>query len=283
MNQNPASAIKTMKLYTHVERVERELIANGQARGPLNPSDLVAIDQLHYGGTEAVDEAMAELAINADDHILDVGAGLGGPARHMANEVGCAVTAVELQPDLNALGQQLTERCGLSEHITHHCGDVLETDLPEGEFDAMVSWLTVLHIPEREALFGRCRRALKTHGRVLIEDFYAPAPLNAQTQQILKKEVACPYLPSREDYICQLEQAGFGAVELQDMSDGWTEFVAQRLAGFRQHAPEFIDRHGQATFDALDGFYATMDRLFSNRLIGGLRIRAVAAPLGGTA
>jgi len=282
MSQDPASAIKTMKLYTHVERVECELKANGQANGPLEPSDLVSMDQLHYGGTQAVDEAMRVLAINADDHILDVGAGLGGPARYMANEMGCAVTAVELQPDLDALGQKLTERCGLSEHITHHCGDILETDLPEAKFDAMVSWLTVLHIPERQRLFGRCRRALKTHGRVSIEDFYAPTALDAQTQHTLKKEVACPYLPSKKDYANQLEQSGFEVVELQEMSEEWTGFVADRLAGFRQQAPAFVERHGEATFDALDGFYATMDRLFSDRLIGGLRIQAVAAPLGGT-
>lgn len=278
MTQDPASAIKTMKLYTHVERVERELKAKGQANGPLEPSDLVSMDQLHYGGTQAVDEAMRELAINSDDHILDVGAGLGGPARHMANEIGCAVTAVELQPDLDALGQALTERCGLSEHITHHCGDILDTDLPEAKFDAMVSWLTVLHIPERHQLFGRCRRALKTHGRVLIEDFYAPSLLDTPTQHTLKQEVACPYLPSKQEYAGQLEQAGFEAVELKEMSGEWTDFVADRLAGFREQAPEFIGRHGQATFDALDGFYATMDRLFSDRLIGGLRIQAVAAP-----
>ncbi|HEY7905814.1 MAG TPA: methyltransferase domain-containing protein [Wenzhouxiangella sp.] len=283
MSQDPAKAIKTMKLYTHVERVERELKANGQASGPLQPADLVAMDQLHYGGTQAVDEAIEQLSIHANDHVLDVGAGLGGPARHMAHQAGCAVTAVELQPDLNALGQTLTDRCGLSAQITHHCGDILDTDLPKKRFDAMVSWLTVLHIPHRQRLFERCHRALKTKGRVLIEDFYAPKPLDASTQQTLKQEVACGYLPSLEDYKNQLQQAGFESIELKDMSVEWTDFVTKRLSDYRRLAPGFIERHGQGTFDALDGFYGTIVDLFKGGLIGGLRIQAVAAPLSGKA
>lgn len=283
MNQDPAVAIKTMKLYTHVDRVERELKANGQASGPLQPADLVAMDQLHYGGTQAVDVAIETLSIHADDHVLDVGAGLGGPARHMAHQAGCKVTAVELQPDLNALGQTLTNRCGLSAQITHHCGDILDIDLPKERFDAMVSWLTVLHIPHRNRLFERCHRALKTKGRVLIEDFYAPKPLDASTQQILKEQVACAYLPSIEDYRGQLKQAGFESIELNEMSGEWTDFVTSRLSAFRQQAPKFIERQGQGTFDALDEFYATIVDLFKGGLIGGLRIQAVAAPLSGKA
>ncbi len=282
MSQDPALDIKTMKLYTHVERVERELKANGQTTGPLQAADLVAMDQLHYGGTQAVDEAIERLALTADDQVLDVGAGLGGPARHIAHRAGSAVTAVELQPDLNALGQTLTQRCGLDARITHHCGDILDTDLPKDRFDALVSWLTVLHIPQRARLFQRCHRALKAHGRLFIEDFYAPQALDADTQQRLKHEVACTYLPSLETYEDQLQQAGFASIELEDMSAEWTDFVISRLAIFRDQGPEFIGRHGQATYDALEGFYATMADLFKRGSIGGLRIQAEAAPLSGT-
>ena len=61
--------------------------------------------------------------------ILDVGSGLGGPARHMAHTTNCSVTCLELQEDLHSEGQDLTRRCKLQEKVTHISGDFLKMDL----------------------------------------------------------------------------------------------------------------------------------------------------------
>jgi sarcosine/dimethylglycine N-methyltransferase len=269
-------AIKTMKLYTHVERVQRELHSQGLHTGPLSTEDLVGFDQLHYGGVAVVDEAIEQLGLSQTDKVLDVGAGLGGPARHIAQAVGCEVTAVELQPDLNALGEQLTERCGLSDHIHHQRGDILTTPLPRQGFDALVSWLTVLHIPQRTDLFERCHTAIKTGGGVFIEDFVAKEPIEGEIQKTLAQEVYCHHLPSQAEYVGDLEDAGFTEIQMQDMSKPWTAFVNRRLNDFQSNSAPFIERHGQATFDALHQFYGAIVDLFSSEAIGGLRIQAVA-------
>ena len=272
-----SSPIKTMKLYTHVERVERALEAQGLDQGPLTTDDLVAMDQLHYGGVAVVDEAIEQLGLQSDHHVLDVGAGLGGPARHIAKKVGCAITAVELQSDLNALAEQLTERCQLSDQITHQCGDILDTPLPSQTFDALVSWLTVLHIPDREALFSRCHEAIKTGGQIFIEDFYAQQPLSPEVQDQLEEDVFCHYLPTSTQYEQDLLDAGFVGIEMENMSQDWTEFVVMRLAKFQADADQFIARHGEPTYRALDHFYRSIVRLFDSGAIGGLRIQGVAA------
>lgn len=265
-----------MKLYTHVERVERELISQGLESGFLKTEQLTAFDQLHYGGVDAVDEAIKSLGLTSDDQVLDVGAGLGGPARHIADNVGCSVTAVELQTDLNTLGEQLTDRCGLSENITHQVGDILTTPLPENGFDALVSWLTILHIPERKALFERCHGALKTGGGLFIEDFVAKHPIDAETQKTLEQEVYCHYLPTQSTYQNDLKACGFSSLQMEDMSESWTDFVIKRLSDFRARSDQFINRHGQPTYDALNQFYSTIVDLFRSEVIGGVRILGVA-------
>ena len=112
--------IKSMKLYWQVERIETELRALGITEDdPLAVEDLLPFDQYHYRGTAAVDEALAALEVGPGHHLLDVGAGLGGPARYMAQKAGCRVTALELQPDLNETGARLTARCGLGERLVH--------------------------------------------------------------------------------------------------------------------------------------------------------------------
>ena len=95
-------AIKSMNLYSQVERIYNDLRALGiEDEAPLDVETLTPFDQYHYFGTDAVDEAISMAGITADSKVLDVGSGLGGPARYLAKATGCKVTALELQDDLN--------------------------------------------------------------------------------------------------------------------------------------------------------------------------------------
>ena len=70
------------------------------------------------------------LPIFSSSHqILDVGSGLGGPARHLAHTTSCTVTALELQEDLHEVAENLTQRCNLEQKVKHITGDFLQIDL----------------------------------------------------------------------------------------------------------------------------------------------------------
>ena len=84
-----SAPIGSMPLYTHLDRIERGLAALGI--GPtdaLRPEQLFALDQWHYGGTDAVRSAVEHLGLQSSSRVLDVGSGLGGPARFLAYTVG---------------------------------------------------------------------------------------------------------------------------------------------------------------------------------------------------
>ncbi len=164
MSQDPAE-LKSMPLYRDVDRIYAELAAAGLDNDDkLVASDLAAFDQYHYHGTDAVDVAIASLDIQSDDCVLEIGSGIGGPARHIANTTGAKVVALELQPDLNKTARDLTRRCGLSERIEHVCGDVLEYSPGDLQFDVIVSWLAFFHIEQRQELLARCKNYLKPSG-----------------------------------------------------------------------------------------------------------------------
>src|SRR6476619_2533564 len=108
------SAMKSMRLYDRVERLLKELEAAGfSADQPLTVDDLAPFDHLHYCGTTAVDGAIRDCGIGAGAKVVEIGSGVGGPARWIAARTGAAVSALELQPDLNALAMTLTARTGL--------------------------------------------------------------------------------------------------------------------------------------------------------------------------
>ena len=88
-----------MPLYTNLDRIERGLAAQGIGPGDaIRPQQLFPRDQWHYHGTEAIAAAARALRLTARSRVLDIGAGVGGPARYLAHTVGCHVTALELQP-----------------------------------------------------------------------------------------------------------------------------------------------------------------------------------------
>ena len=96
------SNIKTMKLYNHVDRIYNELkeLCKNDS-DPLKVNELTSFDQLHYHGTKALDYAINKIGIHSNMTILEIGSGIGGPARYIANQTGVNIIALELQEDQN--------------------------------------------------------------------------------------------------------------------------------------------------------------------------------------
>ena len=102
--------IKSMKLYNFIDRVYNELKELGkETKGELSVNELSSFDQLHYHGTEAIDFAIEKFKIEHNFKVLEIGSGLGGPARYLAKKTGARVTAVELQQDHNDAAVYLTK------------------------------------------------------------------------------------------------------------------------------------------------------------------------------
>ncbi len=266
---------KSMGLYRNVDRIMADLEAMGKGGDEeLNVDDLTSFDQYHYEGTEAVDDAIGYLAPGPGSTILDLGSGLGGPARYLADRTGASVTALEIQQDLNATAADLTRRCGLAELVNHVDGDMLAGAAGVDAYDGIVSMLCVLHIPDRATLFARCADALRPGGRMFIDDYVALGPLTDAETADLADKVYCPYVPDLDTYISDVSAAGFTDIETVDKTADWKAFVADRLAAFRNARPNLEQRYGSATVDGLDDFYSTVANLFTGGHLGGLRLTA---------
>lgn len=268
-------AIKTMRLYTDTDRVFNELRELGVAdQARIDVEMLTPFDQYHYEGTAAVEAAIQVCGINADQHVLEVGSGIGGPSRYIAHRTGCTVTALELQADLNETAVQLTQRCGLADRVQHRQGDFLVDDSTESGYDALVSWLAFLHIPDRTQLFSRCMADLKAGGQIFIEDFSRRGEFSSQEVADLEAKIYCRYVPTQDEYIEQVAAAGFTDIHAEDMTEPWTHFVRGRLDGFRAARARHLRVHNEAIVAGLDDFFATMTSLYEGGNLGGIRLVA---------
>ena len=267
-------AIESMPLYVNVDRINNELAALGiGVDEALTPAQLFPFDQYHYHGTDAVHAAAHLLGLGPTSHVLDVGAGLGGPARYLASTIGCHVTALELQNNLHALATRLTARCGLGQRVTHVWGDALTAALPEATFDAVVSWLTLLHIPERPRLLAQLARMLRRGGQCYIEDLYQRAPFASDLHDV-HQTIFGVTLTSIADYVRDLHEAGFTGITATDLSDDWAAFCGARMAAWQADRPRHVRVHGEPIYTQLDTYYAVVLRLFDSGSLGGVRVVA---------
>lgn len=271
------SALSAVPLYRHVDRVARGLAAQGF--GPaaaIPPEALFGLDQWHYHGIEAIRAAARFLGLEPGSRVLDVGSGVGGPARYLAHANGCQVMAVELQRDLHDVAVDLTRRCGLADRVEHVCGDALEVAMPVRSFDAAIGFLAILHVPDRPRLLRRLHAALKPGGGLYIEDLAERAPFSAVDRQDLLTHVHGVSVTTSEAYVADLRAAGFTDIAATDLTPDWMPFAAERLAAWRADRAAIAARQGDGAWAAQEQFYAAIDRLYRGGSLAGIRLTARA-------
>lgn len=254
-----------------VQGVLNALARAGKAEGPLEVSDLTALghlDQYHYLGTTACDHVCDLLGLGAESKVLDVGSGIGGPARYLSARTGCSVDGVELQADLSQAASELTSRVtGLSDRVGFVTGDVTDAALVQQlgpqSYDHFISLLVNLHVPDRTALLSNCSALLAPGGTFVIEDFVARRPLDGGERQVLSDLVSAPTVTSVAEYERALHAAGFVDLECSDMSGAWTQWTRARAELYAASEQETVAVHGRELFESRVAFYQVWEQLIT--------------------
>jgi cyclopropane fatty-acyl-phospholipid synthase-like methyltransferase len=214
----------------------------------LGPDDLHDFDQDHYGGLAAV-EALAERAqITARSRVLDVGAGLAGPARLLAARRGCRVVGLDLSGARAAGGARLTRRVGLARRVEMVRGDAQHLPFAAAAFDACISQEAFLHIPDKRAVLAGCHRVLRPGGRLAFTDWIAHPRLGDRERDRLQEWMAATALQSLDGYRALAHRVGFAWVEAEDLTAQWRPLLRRRLARFRAHREDAAARLGEARY-----------------------------------
>ena len=267
--------IKSMQLYPRPERILNDLAHLGFAGDTPVPVEVLnRFDQLHYHGTDALDAAIASCGIAAGHKVLEVGSGWGGCARYIAETAGAHVTAVELQEDYHSVARGLTQRSGLADKVSHVNADFLQWPIPAGQFDHVVSWLALFHIPDRADYLSRIASALKPGGRLFAEDLYFIAPPPPDEVDDFQRHLFPNSLVPWDDYRSSLEDAGLKVEHLMDMTADWTVFTAERLDAFRGNRAAYEAVHGADGYAVIETFYSKMAGYFARGLVGGVQVCA---------
>lgn len=155
---------------TFMARIEAALDAAGAGDGEIMWSDISRLDQFHVRGLAASKELAEALELTSGDHVLDLGSGLGGPARFLAGSYGCRVTGIDLSGPFVDTARMLTLRTGLSETVDFVQGDATDLRFGDEEFDHVWTQHVAMNIPDKKALYQEAFRVLKPGGKFAVYD-----------------------------------------------------------------------------------------------------------------
>ena len=225
-----------MKIETEVARhygsggiAARVLAALREAQGPDAPvtvDGLAPLDQFHGRGPLATHELVALLQPKPGERLLDIGSGIGGPARWFAATFAVPVIGVDLTPEFCAAAEALSAATGLADRVTILNGSALALPVPDGAFDAAYSQNVIMNIADKRLFYREAFRALRPGGRLALSNLcagpagepYFPVPW-ATTRDT-------SFLATPEEMRADLLAAGFEIADFRDVTEATRE--AQR-------------------------------------------------------
>jgi sarcosine/dimethylglycine N-methyltransferase len=131
---------------------------------PITPDTLAPIDHFHGKGVVATEELAAALEPKADEHLLDIGCGIGGPARWIAAKYGCRVTGVDLTEGFCEAARELNNLTGLADRVTILHGSALALPVPDAAFDRAYSQAALMNVSDKQGVFREAFRVLRPGG-----------------------------------------------------------------------------------------------------------------------
>ena len=201
--------------------------AAGHDTRKLKPEDLTGVDEFHLGGVRATRALATTLDLNPDDHVLDVGCGIGGPARTMARTSGCRVTGIDVTETFVDTAAELSRLVGLADRTRFRVASANRLPFGSGSFDAVILIHVGMNIPNKAALFAELARVVRPGGTVLAYDIMRSQDGILSFPLPWASDPSMSFLASPKSYEEAMRSAGLSIVSRTDRTPMVLDVLAQ--------------------------------------------------------
>lgn len=196
--------------------------------------DLAPYDQFHGRGMEATRELAAVLRVSAGHHLLDVGSGIGGPARFLAQRFGCRITGLDLTEEFCEVARRLTGLLGLEDRVAFQEGDALDMPFADGMFDGAYSMNVSMNIADKRRFYGEIHRVLRPGAWLVLSELARGPGGEPEYPTPWARSAETSFLATLPETVEGLEACGFTLEQSRDT-------VAETLA-FGARSREMVER-----------------------------------------
>lgn len=192
------------------------LTSLGKPLESLTVEDLAPVDHFHARGFPATVELADRLPIRPGQHLVDIGCGLGGPARYIAKRFQCVVSGVDITPPFALAGNKLSALLRMQDQVKIELGDGQSLPYASSSFDGGYTQHVTMNVPDRPKFFAEAFRvlrpgaffALTEHGLGPTGQPHHPVPWSS--------DGSFEYLVTPDETRHRLEEAGFEDIEMED-------------------------------------------------------------------
>lgn len=226
------------------QRVRAALQASGIDPDAATAADLKAGDEFHTGGVAATDHLFSQLSLTHATRVLDVGCGIGGTSRYIADRFGAHVTGVDLTPEFVETATALSELVGLSDKMRFHVGSGLDMPVPDAGFDLAVMLHVGMNIEDKQSLFTEVSRTLASGGTFAVFDVMGgevSEPLAFPLPWSTQPETSFVHRP--DVYKDAAARAGLDLVTETDRTDFAVAFFEEVFAKVAESGPAPLGIH----------------------------------------
>ena len=200
-----------------VETILTAFAQTGKDAAHLTAADLAGVDQFHVGGALATEDLAGQMQLHPGMHLLDIGCGLGGPARYFSG-LGCRVTGIDLTPEFVEAARDLTRLVGM-DNVDFRQASAAGLPFDAASFDGAYLIHVGMNIPDKPAVFREVRRALRPGGVFAIFDFVRSAEGPIRYPVPWASTEATSFVETVGAYRAALETAGFRITSERDRRD----------------------------------------------------------------
>lgn len=214
------------------DAIAGRLRESGKDIAALTTADLGAIDEFHIRGRKATLELAAGLGLTASSRVLDLGSGLGGPARTLAETYGCHVTGIDLTPAFCAAAMALSAWVGLADKVEFQIGDATRLPFADASFDAAMTIHVAMNIAAKDRMYAEARRVLRPGSRFGIYDVLQGEGGDVLYPVPWAREPSISHVATPDQMKSLLAGAGFkilSEIDSTEESQRWFEAMAARM------------------------------------------------------
>lgn len=191
----------------------------GKSQDGLTIEDLAPVDHFHARGFPATVDLADRLPVKSDHHILDIGCGLGGPARYIATRFKCRATGIDITPAFVDTARKLTALLGLEGQVTIDHGDGQHLPYHDGVFDGAFTQHVTMNVADRARFFSEACRVLKPGAFFALTE-HALGPVgNPHHPLPWSMDGSGAYLIAPSQTRALLEAAGFTDICMEDTGE----------------------------------------------------------------
>ncbi len=212
------------------ERILAALADTGVDVAHLRAGDLEAADEFHIGGVAATKELVDQMDLKPAAKLLDIGSGIGGPARFVANSAGAEVTGIDLTQSYVDIATSLSKRTGMAGKTRFVQGSALDMPFADDSFDAAVILHVGMNLPDKRKLMSETARVLKPGGVFAVYDVMRLKSGALSYPLPWASDETRSFVATPEDYRAAAAAAGFSVIAERPRGAFAVEFFATMRA-----------------------------------------------------